>query len=95
MYVIQYFFICRPPDFTVSEDAGVEPRTAATLAWIIIIRLHLNRRTKQKIVYIKMKGNGPHLSDYQFPSGEVPPSRHSHCIILTVRSCGLSLKMLN
>ncbi len=32
MYVIQHCFICRPSDFTVSEDAGIEPRTVATLA---------------------------------------------------------------
>ncbi len=32
MYVIQYFFICRPSDSTVSVDAGIEPRTAATSA---------------------------------------------------------------
>jgi hypothetical protein len=32
MYVIQYCFICRPSDYTVSEDAGIEPRTVATLA---------------------------------------------------------------
>jgi hypothetical protein len=32
MYVIQHCFICRPSDFTVSEDAGIEPRTAAILA---------------------------------------------------------------
>jgi hypothetical protein len=30
MYVIQYCFICRPSDSTVSEDAGIEPRTVAT-----------------------------------------------------------------
>ncbi len=32
MYVIQHGFICRPSDSTVSEDAGIEPRTVATLA---------------------------------------------------------------
>ncbi len=32
MYVIQLCFICRPSDSTVSEDAGIEPRTDATLA---------------------------------------------------------------
>ncbi len=32
MYVIQNCFICRPSDFTVSVDAGIEPRTVATLA---------------------------------------------------------------
>ncbi len=30
MYVFQHCFICRPSDFTVSEDAGIEPRTVAT-----------------------------------------------------------------
>jgi hypothetical protein len=30
MYDIQHSFICRPSDSTVSEDAGIEPRTVAT-----------------------------------------------------------------
>ncbi len=29
MYVIQHWFICRPSDSTVSEDAGFEPETVA------------------------------------------------------------------
>ncbi len=32
MYDIQQCFICRPSDSTVSEDAGIEPRTVATTA---------------------------------------------------------------
>ncbi len=32
MYVIQHCFICGPSDSTMSEDAGIEPRTVATLA---------------------------------------------------------------
>jgi hypothetical protein len=32
MYFIQHCFICRPTDSTVSEDAGIEPRTVATSA---------------------------------------------------------------
>jgi hypothetical protein len=32
MYHIQHCFICRPLDSTVSEDAGIEPRTVATTA---------------------------------------------------------------
>jgi hypothetical protein len=28
---IQHCFICRPPDSSVSEDAGIEPRTVAAL----------------------------------------------------------------
>jgi hypothetical protein len=27
MYFIQHCFVCRPSDSTVSEDAGIEPRT--------------------------------------------------------------------
>ena len=32
IYCIQHCFICRPSDFTVSEDVGIEPRTVATMA---------------------------------------------------------------
>ncbi len=32
MYDIQHCFICRHSDSTVSEDAGIEPRTVATTA---------------------------------------------------------------
>jgi hypothetical protein len=32
MYYIQHCFICRPSDSTVSEDAGIEPRTVTTTA---------------------------------------------------------------
>ncbi len=32
MYVIQNYFICRPSDSAVSEDAGIEPRIIASLA---------------------------------------------------------------
>jgi hypothetical protein len=31
MYVIQHCFMCRPSDSTVSDDAGIEPRSVATL----------------------------------------------------------------
>ena len=44
MYVIQHCFICRPSDSAESEDAGIEPRTVATLALAIrrsTIRLDL------------------------------------------------------
>jgi hypothetical protein len=40
MYVIQHCFICRPSDSTVSEDAGIEPRTVATLALTAIRSIH-------------------------------------------------------
>ncbi len=32
MYFIQHCVVCRPSDSTVSEDAGIEPRTVATSA---------------------------------------------------------------
>ncbi len=32
MYDIQHCFICRPTDSTVSEDAGIKPRTVVTTA---------------------------------------------------------------
>jgi hypothetical protein len=32
MYVIQHCFVCRPSESTLSEDAGIEPRTVVTLA---------------------------------------------------------------
>jgi hypothetical protein len=31
MYFIQHCFMCRPSDSTVSEYAGIEPRTVAAL----------------------------------------------------------------
>jgi hypothetical protein len=32
MYFLQHCFFCRPSDSTVSEDAGIEPWTVATMA---------------------------------------------------------------
>ncbi len=43
MYVIQHCFTCRPSDSTVSEDAGIEPRTVATLALTARRSNHLAR----------------------------------------------------
>ncbi len=43
MYVIQHCFIFRPSDSTVSEDAGIEPRTVATLVWTARRSNHLAR----------------------------------------------------
>jgi hypothetical protein len=36
MYCIQPCIICRPSDSTVSEDAGIEHRTVATSAWLLL-----------------------------------------------------------
>jgi hypothetical protein len=35
MYFIQHCFICRLSDYTVTKDAGIEPRTIATSALAI------------------------------------------------------------
>jgi hypothetical protein len=32
---IQHRFMCRPSDFTVSKDAGIEHRDVATLALVV------------------------------------------------------------
>jgi hypothetical protein len=34
LYVIQQCFVCRPSESTVSEDAGIEPRTVMKVAVI-------------------------------------------------------------
>ncbi len=34
-YFIQHCFICRPSDSTLSENAGIEPRTVATSAFTV------------------------------------------------------------
>ncbi len=43
MYCIQHCLICRPSDFTVSEDAGIEPRTVATSALAVRLSNHYAR----------------------------------------------------
>jgi hypothetical protein len=35
LYCVQHCFICRPSDFTVSEDAGIGPMTVATSSLVI------------------------------------------------------------
>jgi hypothetical protein len=47
-YVIQHCFICRPSDSTVSEDAGIEPRTVATLV-LTARRSNHSARSRQLI----------------------------------------------
>jgi hypothetical protein len=43
MYFIQHCFICLPSDSTVSEDAGIEPRMAATMAFAVRRSNHSGR----------------------------------------------------
>jgi len=47
MYNIQHCFICHPSDSTVSEDAGIEPRTVATTALAVIRSNHSARSYPQ------------------------------------------------
>jgi hypothetical protein len=44
MYDIQHCFVCRPSDFIVSEDAGIEPRAVATAA-MTVRRSHHSARS--------------------------------------------------
>ncbi len=41
MFCIQHCFICRPSDSTVSEDAGIEPRTVAIPALAVSLGVHI------------------------------------------------------
>jgi hypothetical protein len=43
MYVIPHCFICRPSDYTVLEDAGIESKAVATLALTARRSNHLAR----------------------------------------------------
>ncbi len=53
-YFIQHCFICRPSDSTVSEDAGIEPRTVAT--YVLTTRLDLLQLLNRRIYsWIKME----------------------------------------
>ncbi len=48
VYCIQHCFICRPSDSTVSEVAGIEPRTVATSA-LAVRRSNLSARSHLKL----------------------------------------------
>jgi len=40
LYCIQHCFICRPSDYTVLEDAGIEPGTVAEFALTVRAAYH-------------------------------------------------------
>jgi hypothetical protein len=62
MYFIQHCFICRPSNYTVSEDAGIEPRTVATLA-LAVKRSNLSARSHpQEIFILKPKDDGAYVT---------------------------------
>jgi hypothetical protein len=50
MYDIQHCFICHPSDSTVSEDAGIEPRTVATTA-LAVRRSNHSARSHPDILF--------------------------------------------
>ncbi len=60
IYVIQHCFICRPSDSTVSEDAGIGPRTVATVALTARRSNHLARSHPQRLDLIHMARSHPH-----------------------------------
>jgi hypothetical protein len=62
MYDIQHCFICRPSDSTVSEDAGIEPKTVATTA----LALRCSNHSAARYHPYPMILNSPFMSE--FPS---------------------------
>jgi hypothetical protein len=54
IYLIHHCFICRLSDLTVSEDAGIEPRTVATLA-LAVRDLSYNHSARSRTFAVKAK----------------------------------------
>jgi hypothetical protein len=67
-YFIQHCFICRPSDSMVFEDAGIQPRTFATLALPVSrsddsARSHPHTNTYQKEMgHLSVKGRNQNYS---------------------------------
>jgi hypothetical protein len=73
MYNIQYCFICRPSDSTVSKDAGIVPRTVATPA------LAVRRSNHSDGSHPHSARSHPHLLDFIHNSARsYPHSARSH-----------------
>ncbi len=71
--VTQHCFICRPSDSTVSEEAGIEPRTVATLA------LTARRSIHQARSYLHSARSNPHSARSHPQSARSHPhSARSH-----------------
>jgi hypothetical protein len=63
MYFIQHCFLGRPSDYTVSEDAEIEPRTVATSALAVrrsshSAKSHPQNRTLKKVLILPFR-SGP------------------------------------
>ncbi len=81
MYVIQHCFICCPSESTVSEDAGIEPRTVAILAWTARRCNHANISRPLEVTKIIRKGGD--LSFVTFwKKGECLDVWHRGCALL-------------
>jgi hypothetical protein len=79
IYVIQHSFICRPSDSTVSDDAGIEPRTVATLALTVRRSNHLARSHPHLArSHPRLAGSHPHLAVSHPPYSAMPAQRISH-----------------
>jgi hypothetical protein len=70
MYDIQHCFICRPSDSTVSEDAGIEPRTVASTA-LTVRRSNHSARSHPNQIYAGLcrwhgvaRDSGGHLLNF-------------------------------
>ncbi len=50
MYDIQHGFFCRPSDSTVSEDAGIEPRTVS-ITMLAVRRTARTAKPRPRIFY--------------------------------------------
>ncbi len=55
-YCVQNCFICRPSDSTVSEDAGIEPRTGATSA-VAVRRSNRSARSHPSMFSPRLMGD--------------------------------------
>ncbi len=68
-YCIQHCFICRPSDSTVSEDAGIDPRTVATLASAVRRSNHSARSHPLRVAIFRKKNfSAEHGTDGNFDS---------------------------
>jgi hypothetical protein len=72
MYVIQHFFICRPSNSTVSEDAWIEPRTVATLALTARRSNHSARSHPRTNIAIGLTAIGLKMGDFYSFFNEFP-----------------------
>jgi hypothetical protein len=71
MYDIQHCFICRPSDSTVSEDAGIEPRTVATTA--LAVRRSNHSARSHPLTRLDLIHNSATSHPQYFPAFSPPP----------------------